>query len=73
MFFTGPILYGESTTASRAIPVLPSRVSHWQWLDKGFVIALFELLLGSWGELELRAQNAWLAIRSPAATTTQWR
>jgi hypothetical protein len=46
MFFTGPILYGESTTASRAIPVLPSRISHWQWLNKGFVIAFVRAFAG---------------------------
>ena len=32
MFFTGPILYGKSSTASHTYPVLPSRVLRQQWL-----------------------------------------
>jgi hypothetical protein len=44
MFFTGPILYGKSSTASRVHPMLPSRVLRWQWLVQAHCYCFFKLL-----------------------------
>ena len=48
MFFTGPILYGESPSAPEADPRLPSRVLRPQWLDTAITIAFCKLFRPAW-------------------------
>ena len=58
MFFTGPILYGKSSSAPCTIPMLPSRYLRPQWLvgASGFAFAqAFRGKLGSYGRKHLGA------------------
>jgi magnesium-transporting ATPase (P-type) len=64
MFFTGPILYGESPAASHPLPMNFASVLRAQWLVAAFVFAFRQLLpaSSSYGRKRLG-----LHLRSPAA------
>lgn len=59
MFFTGPILYGESSTASRRLPVHPHRGLRMQWFDAAYC---FDVAISRPCSSAARAHEAWLEL-----------
>lgn len=68
MFFTGPILYGKSPPACRALPAALQHALWLQWLD---LSRCFCFLRAPSGKLsELRAQKAWRTWAAAAIVAT---